>query len=177
VRTWSSIVWATTVSVFIGVVESDAQAAPVCFVVEIPTDPSDRLPDNTSSQLGRLYAKADPAPSSIIAPALPIGRTGAAKGTRTQDEIAVTLSVREKAFLAGQPWTTYCAAKVVSQAPPEIVAPPIASTRAAFAGHYARINATRRHEWRVRWREHSHLQARVRSISRHSRATTLLRRS
>ena len=175
-RTWSSIVWATTVSVFIGVVESDAQAAPVCFVVEIPTDPSDRLPDNTSSQLGRLYAKADPAPSSIIAPALPIGRTGAAKGTRTQDEIAVTLSVREKAFLAGQPWTTYCAAKVVSQAPPEIVAPPIASTRAAFAGHYARINATRRREWRVR-REQSHLQARVRSISRHSRATTLLRRS
>jgi hypothetical protein len=110
VKPWSSTVWATTVVVFVSGMESHAQTSPACIVVEIPTDPSDLLPNKTSPDLDRLYAKADTEKSSVIAPAiLPSGRTGPAKkASGGQDEIAVTLSVREKEFLSSQPWSVYC---------------------------------------------------------------------
>jgi hypothetical protein len=189
VRTWSSIVWAISVIV-IGVVESDAQTPPACFVVEIPSDP-DPFPNNTSRELARLYAKAEPAESSTMVTATLTSRqTGAiTRESKRQVDIAATLSDRERAFLSGQRWTAYCPLNVVSQpAPPtlashqasdlssrEAARPRIVTTRIAFAGQ--QLNAMRRHEWRIRGRGHYHLQAQVRSIGRHSRATTLLRRS
>ena len=176
-KPWSSTVWATTVVVFVSGMESHAQTSPACIVMEIPTDPSDLLPNKTSPDLDRLYAKADTEKSSVIAPAiLPSGRSGPAKkGSVGQAEIAVTLSVREKAFLSSQPWSVYCPLNVVSQpAPPtldahqashlssrETARPRIAPTRVA------QTNMARRDEWRVRGRVHSHYQAQVRSIGRH----------
>jgi len=188
VKPWSSTVWATTVVVFVSGMESHAQTSPACIVMEIPTDPSDLLPNKTSPDRDRLYAKADNEKSAVIAPAiLPSGRSGpAGKGSVGQAEIAVTLSVREKAFLSSQPWSVYCPLNVVSQpAPPTLDAhqathlssresarPRIAPTRVAFTGHYAQTNMARRDEWRVRGRVHSHYQAQVRSIGRHqSRAS------
>jgi hypothetical protein len=176
VKSWSNTVWASTVVVFVGGMELHAQTSPACIVVEIPTDPSDLLPNKTSPDLDRLYAKADTEKSSVAI--LPSGRTGPAKkGSGGQDEIAVTLSVREKEFLSSQPWWVYCPLNVVSQpAPPtldahqtshlssrETARPRIAPTRVAFTGHYGQTNMARR----VRGRVHSHYQAQVRSIGRH----------
>jgi hypothetical protein len=186
VRTWSSIVWATPVLVFISGMDSHAQTPPACVVVEISTDPSDALPNNTSPELDRLYAKAEPTESSMIVQAS--RRTGAIKkGSRGQDDIAVTLSVRERAFLSGQLWTTYCPLNVVSQpAPPALASqeashlssrvparPRIAPTRVAFAGHHGHTSILRRHELGVRGVIHSHYQAQVRSIGRHPRASAV----
>jgi hypothetical protein len=116
------------------------------------------------TELDRLYAKAEPA-QPVVNPSVANGKAAAAnKGKRGQDEIAITLSVREQAFMSGQPWRTYCAPKIVSGPPPptldtrqashlptrETASTRIASTRLPFAGYHGHVNGATRHAWRVK---------------------------
>jgi hypothetical protein len=153
VRVWASILCAITVLI-IGIVESDAENAPACVIVEIPSEPP---PNNTPAELDKLYAKVEPA---MVAPAsLPNRRTEPAReGSRAQTEVSVALPVREREFFSVQPWTIYCPLHVVSQPAPPTFASHQASdlssreparhrtaaTRVASAGHYKHTSILRR---------------------------------